>query len=89
MIEIIQHAHRKPTRKIAECKNCGCVFTFDETDITRIMANQYDGYPYDDFLSLKCPECHKLVKAGFISDTSKFISDFQDYCKESENDTHS
>ena len=53
-IKVIKHG----TKRIAECKNCGCVFEYEKEDINsmRIKHNEYKNY-------VICPECRSEVQA--------------------------
>ena len=52
MIKII----RKGTRKIQECKECGCLFSYEEEDVKTksIMLVYYEKY-------INCPQCKKNI----------------------------
>lgn len=56
MIKII----RKGTRKIQECKECGCLFSYEEEDVKTksdclgIMPVYYEKY-------INCPQCKKIL----------------------------
>nr|DAR67931.1 MAG TPA: zinc-ribbon family protein [Caudoviricetes sp.] len=56
MIKII----RKGTRKIQECKECGCLFSYEKEDVTTksnclgIMPVYYEKY-------INCPQCKKNI----------------------------
>lgn len=49
MIKII----KKGTRKIANCKNCGCEFSYEEEDVIRGPMWKED--------HVNCPQCNKAV----------------------------
>ena len=49
MIQII----KKGTRKIAECPNCGCEFSYEEEDVIRGLMWKDD--------RVNCPQCNKAV----------------------------
>ncbi len=58
MIKII----RKGTRKVQECKECGCLFSYEEEDVKTktgsdclgIMPVYYEKY-------INCPQCKKNI----------------------------
>ena len=55
MIKII----RKGTRKIQECKECGCLFSYEEEDVKKKsdclgMLVYYEKY-------INCPQCKKNI----------------------------
>lgn len=57
MIKIIKHGNKRTV----ECKECGCVFTYEKEDVTTEQTgmNEYTSY-------VMCPDCnylHEVVKA--------------------------
>lgn len=61
MIKII----KKGNLKVVECKNCGCVFSYENEDIfsrTTKYGNEYQIYKIKNTEYIKeCPQCFKEV----------------------------
>lgn len=58
MIKVI----KKGTKKEQECEKCGCVFSYDDGDVTEIrgysseivLLSRYKKY-------IKCPQCNHMI----------------------------
>lgn len=58
-MNIIKHGHT-PRLYYAECKQCGCEFTFTKDDIEYYEGSQYESPNYKT-CSLRCPECRQTI----------------------------
>lgn len=57
MIAIIKQGHSARYR--FECKDCGCIFTCDKTDLDKVCANMYT--TDITYYSINCPECNESI----------------------------
>ncbi len=53
MIKILKHGKKIYT---IECKNCGCLFQFNDEDI----KHEHSGYN-GSYVSIKCPDCGNRI----------------------------
>lgn len=53
MIEII----KRGTKEIADCKTCGCQFTYEKEDVVNKSDGTYKGFKE----YVICPQCYKEV----------------------------
>ena len=56
MIEII----KRGTKTKITCKECGCLFSYEEEDIEIEKSNPYSGYTVPK-RKIKCPQCEIII----------------------------
>ena len=59
IMNIIKHGHT-PRLYYAECKECGCEFTFTKDDVEYDEGSQYEPTDYKT-CTLWCPECRHNI----------------------------
>jgi DNA-directed RNA polymerase subunit RPC12/RpoP len=63
MVEII----KRGTKQTRTCKNCGCIFSYDEEDVERDKQTHESGTPFgvtriaEYGLFIKCPQCGEKI----------------------------